>query len=93
RPASGDPRGERLASWTPTLGDVDDQKAYWERVTQTYRFPLDWQGQPLTPDRKYVLELWFEPPRGERVFAEPYVFEFKVDAERLRSAASELTGP
>lgn len=86
RPASGDPRGTRLQNWSKAIGTVEDQKNYWDRVTQTYRFPLGWEGQPLQPDRTYVLDVTFAPPGADRIFATPFEFEFKIDLEAIRAA-------
>lgn len=86
RPASGDPRGNRLQNWSKAIGTVEDQKNYWDRVTQTYRFPLGWEGQPLQPDRTYVLDVTFAPPGADRIFATPFEFEFKIDLDAIRAA-------
>jgi len=92
RPASGDPRGERLQNWAKTIGIVDDQVNYWDRVTQTYRFPLGWEGRPLEPERTYVLDVLFAPPEGDRIIADPYEFKFSVDVEAMRAAAQAEKG-
>ena len=92
RMASGDRHGERIKSWDVVIGSVKDQAVCWDRVTQTYRFQLGWQGAPLEPRKKYILDVTFEPPGGDRVFAEPYVFEFSPDIEGLRQGAKEASG-
>lgn len=89
RPASGDPHGERLQSWTVQLGSIALQSGYWDRVTQTYRFPLGWEGTPLEPQHKYVLDVSFSPTWGDRVYAKAYVFEFVPDIEALRGSVKK----
>lgn len=87
RPASGDPHGDALQSWTNSIGSIKQQGQYWDRVTQTYRFPLAWEGTPLEPQKKYVLDVSFNAPWGDRVYAEPYIFEFAPDLEGLKAKA------
>ncbi|MCK6486225.1 MAG: hypothetical protein HUU22_10555 [Phycisphaerae bacterium] len=88
RPASGEPRGERAGRWTMQLASVADQRHYWDRVTQTYRFPLGWEGTPLMPDKKYILDVSFQPPDHQRIMAQPYTLVFNPDIESLRRARS-----
>lgn len=88
RDASGDPRGEKIHGWEQRLDTIRDQRGFWDRVTQTYRFQLEWGGAPLTPNQKYVLEAFFEPAAGgDRVIAQPFVFEFVPDIDTIRATA------
>jgi len=88
REASNDPRGERLHDWEQPLATIRDQRGFWDRVTQTYRFQLEWGGAPLKPNDHYVLDVTYQPPDdADRVFAEPFVFEFEPDVDGIRSAA------
>ena len=57
RDASGDRHGELVQHWTQSIGSFDDQARFWDRFTQTYRFQLGWEGTPLEPKHKYLLEV------------------------------------
>jgi hypothetical protein len=86
--ATADHRGPRIQSWNPSVLTLDDQKAYWERVTTTYQFQLSWEGVPIPPQRKYILTASFQAPGGERLFDE-YEFEFRVDRREILEGLSE----
>lgn len=85
RDASGNHRGDLLQSWTQPVADPEDQKRFWERVTSTYEFQLSWEGQPIPPQKKYVLAVSFQAPGGKRLFDE-YTFEFRVLREEIFNA-------
>jgi len=92
RPASGRHRGQPLQSWTQPVADLDDQKRFWERVTSTYEFQLSWEGQPIPPQKKYLLTASFQAPGSKRLFDE-YEFEFRVRREDILNAMSEPEQP
>ena len=67
RAASPDPRGERLFNpWVGSLVPVDEQRARWNRTTQTYSFQLS--ADDLNRRRAYVLTIIFERMGGGRFF-------------------------
>jgi hypothetical protein len=88
RQAIGGNRGPLIRTWTQPVVNLAEQKQFWERVTTTYEFQLSWEGQPLSPQKKYVLVASFQAPGGERLFDE-YTFEFAVLREEILEA---LTG-
>lgn len=85
RNAAGNPRGERLQVWDQTIDNLKDQKQFWERVTSTYQFQLSWEGQPIAPQRKYVLDATYQTPGGERLF-DTYELEFRIDRQEILNA-------
>ena len=82
RDASGNNRGDIVRYWTQTLATMKDQKDFWERVTMTYQFPLDWEGDPIAPQRTYVLEVIYSAEGGERLF-DSYEMEFNIDRQEI----------
>lgn len=86
--ASLNKRGELLQTWTQPVASIEEQKQFWERVTATYEFQLSWEGNPLPPQKRYVLVASFQAPGGDRLF-DQYELEFRVNREEIRDA---LTG-
>ncbi len=82
RQAAGNHRGERLQVWEQPVLNLDDQKQFWERVTTTYQFQLSWEGRPLTPQKKYILDASFQTPGGQRLF-DTYEFDFRIDRQEI----------
>jgi hypothetical protein len=74
---TGSHRGERLQTWDKSISNPNDQKQFWQRVTATYEFQLSWEGQPIPPQKRYILVASFQAPGGERLFDE-YEFEFRL---------------
>jgi hypothetical protein len=91
RPGIAGHRGELIRSWTQPVLDIKQQKQFWERASKTYEFQLSWEGQPLTPQKKYVLSASFQAPGSERLFDE-YEFEFNVQREEILQAISGVDG-
>ena len=87
RPAAADHRGELIRSWTQAVLNIDQQKQFWERASKTYEFQLSWEGQPLSPQKKYVIAASFQAPGSERLF-EKYEFEFNIQREEILQAVS-----
>lgn len=88
KPATSDHRGELLQTWTQPVLNPKDQKQYWERVTTTYEFQLSWEGQPLQPQKRYILIASFQAPGSKRLFDE-YEFEFRVSRKDILNALPE----
>lgn len=81
-PASGLEKGQQLMVWNQVLNTPTDQRKYWDNVTQSYQFQLLWR-QPLQPNKKYVLEVFYENPAGTRLTSD-YVFDFTPNVERIK---------
>lgn len=87
REAAGNHHGERIHFWEQAVLGIEDQKQFWERVTTTYQFQLSWAGRPLSPQRKYVLDVSFQAPGGQRLF-DSYVMEFRIDRQEMMDSLS-----
>ena len=85
RNGAGDHRGDSIQTWTQPLASLEDQKKFWEHVTATYEFQLSWEGNPLQPQKKYILTVSFQAPGSKRLFAE-YEFEFRIPREEMRGS-------
>lgn len=81
-PASGLDKGKQLMVWNQVLDTPAEQRKYWDNVTQSYQFQLLWR-QPLQPNKKYVLEVFYENPAGVRLTSD-YVFDFVPNVERIK---------
>lgn len=88
RPASPGHRGELLHTWTQLIANPTDQKQYWEKATKTYEFQLSWEGQPLEPQKRYILAVSLQAPGAERLFDE-HQFEFRVSRKDILDAMNE----
>lgn len=85
KPASPDKRGELLERWAQTVLSPEDQEQFWSGYARAYEFQLSWEGNPIPPQKRYVLVASFEGgPGSERLFDE-YEFEFRVSREDLSS--------
>lgn len=87
-PASGEPKGERLAFWDRSIASVDEIRQYWTRA-QMYEFRLAWTAglNAIAPNRKYVLKATYRPPWDE-IIQDEYVIDFQLPAETLFKADS-----
>ena len=92
RLAASDHRGELIRSWTQLVLDIKAQKQFWERASKTYEFQLSWEGQPLAPQKKYVLAASFQAPGSERLF-DIYEFDFNVTREEILQGLQGTTPP
>ena len=82
KPGTSDHRGPLLHTWTQPITSPKDQKQYWERVTTTYEFQLSWEGQPIEPQKKYILTATLQAPGAKRLFDE-YEFEFRISRKDI----------
>lgn len=92
RPATADHKGELLQTWSQPILNPKDQQRFWERVTATYEFQLDWAGSPIPPQQKYILVASFEAPGSQRLF-DKYEFEFRITREDILNAAGDTDAP
>ena len=86
--ASAQHRGELVQTWTQPVVSPDDQKQFWERVTNMYEFQLSWEGQPFRPDNRYILAASFQASGAKRLFDE-HEFEFRVRRSEILQALTE----
>lgn len=87
RPASGDPKGQRLGIWELPVRTVEDHRRHWDPFSQTYGFRLLWH-RALQPNQRYVLQVTYFGANDKRLFDE-YVFDFRVPRTLRREMRSE----
>lgn len=66
-PASGDQKGQRLQQWDIELVTVQQQRTYWNALTQMYEFRLGIDPARIPPAAKYVLAVIYSSPLGEHL--------------------------
>lgn len=63
--ASAEPKGRRLDYWNIELATTEQQRLYWDSITQMYRFRLALDPAAIPPAEKYLLSVTYVPPLGE----------------------------
>ncbi len=66
-PASGEHKGRQLDQWTIELAGKEDQRRYWNQVTQMYEFHLGVDVQKVPVAEQYVLAVTYSSPMGQRL--------------------------
>jgi len=66
-PASADSKGRQLEQWNVDLSTEDDQRAYWNALTQMYEFRLAVDRSRIPLEDKYVLAVTYDSPVGDRL--------------------------
>lgn len=66
-PARGNPKGRRVEHWNIDLVTVEDQRRYWNTVTQMYELRLGYDRDRIPKADKYVLTVIYQPPLGDRL--------------------------
>jgi hypothetical protein len=69
-PASGQRKGQRIEHWEISLADVEQQRRYWNDVTQMYKFMLLVDEIPVPVAETYVLAVTYNSPLGEHLTSE-----------------------
>lgn len=64
---SAEDRGRRLDQWEVDLSSVEQQKSYWNSLTQMYEFRLGINPAKIPPAKKYVLAVVYNSPLGEHM--------------------------
>lgn len=77
RMSSGDKIGDRVAFWTITINSDESLVQYWDRLTRSYRFPLQLTEGILKPGR-YVLTARLITPNDMRLYDE---YEFTHETQ------------
>ena len=68
RPGNAEPRGPRLVNpWVGSIVTVDEQRARWNRTSNTYTFQLAYPSVNVT--HSYVLVATFRSSAGTRFFS------------------------
>ncbi|HPD31714.1 MAG TPA: hypothetical protein PLL20_17110 [Phycisphaerae bacterium] len=86
QPASGEPKGQRLAFWDQTLDTADKVSGHWTHA-QMYEFKLGWPegATSVRPGSKYVLTATYRTPWDETMTDE-YVLDFSVPPGAIQRA-------
>jgi hypothetical protein len=66
-PASGDPKGRRLEHWDIELATHEQQRRYFNSMTQMYEFKLGIDPAKIPPAEKYILAVTYSSPLGEHL--------------------------
>lgn len=66
-PASGERKGRQLDQWVIELADKEQQRRYWNQVTQMYEFHLGVDVQKVPVADQYMLAVTYSAPWGERL--------------------------
>ena len=66
-PASAEHKARQLEQWTVDLSSEDDQRAYWNALTQMYEFRLGVDSSRIPVADKYVLAVTYDSPLGDRL--------------------------
>jgi len=85
RPASGEPKGQRIQQWDISLTSERAQRTYWNHFTQMYEVPLELDVNATEIAEKYVVEVTYNTPLGEHMISE-FVFEPPVHRESWLAA-------
>jgi len=66
-PASANHKGRRLEFWNVELRTKDQQKSYWNRLTQMYEFRLGVDTGRIPKADRYVLLVTYRSPFGSQL--------------------------
>lgn len=66
-PASGDQKGARVERWNVPLETAEQQRMYWNQITQMYEFRLAVDPSALPADEKYVLLVTYNSPLDDHL--------------------------
>jgi hypothetical protein len=74
-PASGAPKGARIVEpWNIALVTEQDQRTYWNHISQMYEFKLQLNVRAIQPAQKYVIGVTYTTPLGDRMM-DDYILE------------------
>lgn len=83
-PASADQRGRRLEHWDIELTTAQEQRTYWNTLTQMYEFRLGIDPTEIPPADKYVLAVTYTSPLGDHL-----TDEFLISYKRATVRANQ----
>jgi hypothetical protein len=78
-PATANNRGRRLDHWEISLTTLEDQRRFWNKVTQMYEFRLGIDLKVIPRADKYVLLVTYLSPLGQQLHDE-YTLVLPADA-------------
>ncbi|MBU0719396.1 MAG: hypothetical protein KJ749_14205 [Planctomycetes bacterium] len=68
--ASAVRQGRRLEHWDMALATEDDQRTFWNQITQMYEFRLKIDPTAFPVEDRYVLMVTYSSPLGDHLTAE-----------------------
>jgi len=77
-PATAQPKGEQLQIWNIPLQTAEQQRTYWNQITQMYEFKLGLDTDKLPTQDKYVLAVTYNSPLGEHLQDETIITRREV---------------
>lgn len=88
QPASGEPRGERLAFWSQLIDSTERVEEHWTQA-QMFEFRLGWpeETEGIRPGRKYVLKVTYHTPWDKRI-TDQIELDFLLPGGAARAATS-----
>lgn len=84
-PASAEPKGHRLEHWDIDLTSPEDQRRYWNALTQMYEFRLGVDAKAIPRADRYVLLVTYDSPLGERL-TDQYLIHYRIPGSPLGGA-------
>ncbi len=75
-PASSDHKGRQFDRWEIELRTEDEQRTYWNQLTQMYEFKLQINPDEVPRAEKYVLQVTYTSPLGEYL-TDDYVLGYR----------------
>lgn len=66
-PASAEHKGRQLEHWNIELTTAQQQRTYWNAMTQMYEFRLRIDPEAIPPANQYVLTITYTSPLGDRL--------------------------
>jgi len=81
-PASADQKGRRIDMWEIELKSKEDQKQYWNQITQMYEFRLGVDSELVPVAKRYVLCVTYHSPLGQHLTDE-YQIDYRVTSGPL----------
>ena len=88
-PASGDQKGRRIDRWDVQLRTEEQQRTYWNQITQMYEFRLRVNSAVVPAGDKYVLAVTYNSPFGKHLTAEGLI-RYRPPMERPGDSTTSL---
>lgn len=80
--ASADKTGQRLEHWEIELTTTEQQKTYWNQLTQMYEFRLGIDTTKIPLAEEYVIVVTYSTPLGEYL-TDDYVIKYNAKTQTL----------
>ncbi len=91
-PASADQKGRRIDMWEIELRSKEDQKRFWNQITQMYEFRLGVDAELVPAAKRYVLAVTYHSPLGQHLMDE-FQIDYRVASGPLGGLGTRNMGP